>query len=86
MAWSNPRWAWSDSPSAVEVERLDRNPVALLDDPAWEAHATAGNPNWLLQGSDAEIAQRKQDLINFMLSIDATTEEQGVPAGFDGCP
>ncbi len=59
---------------------------ALLDDPAWETHATAGNPNWLLQGSTAEIAQRKQDLIHFVLSIDAATPEQSIPAGFDGCP
>ena len=59
---------------------------AMFDDPAWATHATAGNPNWLLQGSDADIAQRKADLINFLLSIDASTAEQAVPAGFDGCP
>jgi YVTN family beta-propeller protein len=59
---------------------------ALLDDPAWAAHATAGNPNWLLQGTDAQIQQRKADLLAFLLSIDATTPEQAVPAGLDGCP
>jgi cytochrome c peroxidase len=62
------------------------NLEAMLDDPAWSAHATAGNPNWLLQGSTDEIAQRKADLINFILSIDPSTPEQAVPAGFDGCP
>jgi hypothetical protein len=40
----------------------------------------------LLQGSTVEIAQRKQDVIHFVLSIDAATPEQSVPAGFDGCP
>ncbi|HUQ08029.1 MAG TPA: YncE family protein [Kofleriaceae bacterium] len=59
---------------------------AMLDDSAWSTHATAGNPNWLLQGSDAQIAQRKTDLLNFLLSIDPATPEQSVPAGFDGCP
>ena len=59
---------------------------ALFDDPAWAAHATAGNPNWLLQGSAATIAQRKADLISFLLSIDPSTPELAVPAGFDGCP
>jgi YVTN family beta-propeller protein len=60
--------------------------TAMLDDPEWSAHATAGNPNWLLQGTPAEIAQRKADLVNFVLSIDATTPEQSITAGFDGCP
>ncbi|KAB2895838.1 MAG: hypothetical protein F9K40_15645 [Kofleriaceae bacterium] len=59
---------------------------AMFSDPEWAAHATAGNPNWLLQGSDSEIAQRKADLISFLLSIDEATPEQPVPAGFDGCP
>jgi cytochrome c peroxidase len=59
---------------------------ALFDDSTWSAHATAGNPNWLLQGSDAQVAQRKADMIAFLLSIDATTVEQLVPTGLDGCP
>ena len=50
------------------------------------AHATAGNPVWLSAGSAAEIAQRKVDLIAFLLSIDAETTEQAIPAGWDGCP
>lgn len=58
----------------------------LFDNPAWAAHATAGNPNWLAAGTAADIAGRKADMINFLLSIDATTPEQPIPAGFDGCP
>jgi len=58
----------------------------LFDDPTWLAHAEAGSPVWLHTGSDQEIAQRKADLINFLLSIDASTDEQSIPAGFDGCP
>jgi YVTN family beta-propeller protein len=58
----------------------------LLDDPSFAAHAEAGSPVWLHTGSDAEIAQRKTDLINFLLSIDEATAEQAIPAGFDGCP
>ena len=58
----------------------------LFDNPAWQAHATAGNPVWLSAGSAAEIAGRKSDLAAFLLSIDAATAEQALPAGFDGCP
>jgi DNA-binding beta-propeller fold protein YncE/cytochrome c peroxidase len=58
----------------------------LFDDAAWAAHATAGNPVWLSAGTPAEIAQRKVDLINFVLSIDASTTEQPIPVGWDGCP
>ncbi len=58
----------------------------LLDNPAWQAHATAGNPVWLASGTPAEIAARKADLAAFLLSIDAATAEQPLPAGFDGCP
>ncbi len=58
----------------------------LFDDAAWAAHATAGNPVWLSAGTPAEIAQRKADLVNFLLSIDASTPEQSIPVGWDGCP
>ena len=58
----------------------------LFDDAAWTAHATAGNPVWLSAGTAAEIAQRKVDLIEFLLSIDASTAEQSIPTGCDGCP
>jgi hypothetical protein len=61
----------------------------LFDDPAWATHASAGNPNWL-QGDAATVAQRKADIISFLLSIDATEAEQqlpGPPTGpWDGCP
>jgi YVTN family beta-propeller protein len=58
----------------------------LFDDAAWQAHATAGNPVWLSAGTSQEIAQRKVDLIAFLLSIDASTGEQSIPTGWDGCP
>jgi YVTN family beta-propeller protein len=58
----------------------------LFDNPTWLVHAEAGSPVWLHTGTDAEIAQRKADLVNFLLSIDATTAEQAIPAGFEGCP
>jgi YVTN family beta-propeller protein len=57
----------------------------LFDDPAWEQHATAGNPNWLA-GDPGTVAQRKADLIAFLRSIDSDEVEQAIPAGFDGCP
>jgi hypothetical protein len=55
----------------------------LFSDPRWKAHLTAANPVFLTTG-DAD--QQKQDLIAFLLSIDATTAEQAVPPGQDGCP
>ena len=58
----------------------------LFDNPAWQAHATAGNPVWLATGTPTEIAAKKADLAAFLLSIDATTAEQPLPAGFEGCP
>lgn len=61
----------------------------LFDDPAWEQHAEAGNPNWLL-GDPALVAQRKADLIAFLLAIDALEPEQDIPGPptgpWDGCP
>jgi hypothetical protein len=58
----------------------------LFDNPAWQAHITAGNPVWLASGTPAELAGKKADLAAFLLSIDAVTAEQPLPAGFDGCP
>jgi DNA-binding beta-propeller fold protein YncE/mono/diheme cytochrome c family protein len=55
----------------------------LFSDPKWEDHLRAANPVFLT-GSGA--ARQRQDLINFILSIDAKTKEQPVPAGFDICP
>lgn len=57
----------------------------LFDNPAWQAHITAGNPVWLATGTPAELAGKKADLAAFLLSIDAVTPEQALPAGFDGC-
>jgi len=54
--------------------------LALLEDSAWSAHLKAGNPNF------APSAGERQDLMNYLLSIDATTPEQRLPDGFDGCP
>jgi cytochrome c553 len=58
----------------------------LFDDPKWKQHAEAGSAVWLHQGTADDIAARKRDLINFLLSIDATTAVQDIPAGFDACP
>jgi hypothetical protein len=57
--------------------------AALFDDAAWAAHLVAGNAVFLV--GDADAATKKQDLINFLLSIDAATVEQNIPAGWDGC-
>lgn len=60
--------------------------VDLFTDTKWQAHWQAGNPNFL---TGATAAQDRTDLINFLLSIDSTTAEQAVPAGFAGgcaCP
>ena len=56
----------------------------LFSDPKWQDHLRAANPNFLLDGGDIEA--KKRDLINFLLSIDAATPQQAIPAGWDGCP
>ena len=58
----------------------------LFDDPKWRQHAEAGSAVWLHQGTADDIAARKRDVINFLLSIDANTPVQDLPAGFDACP
>jgi YVTN family beta-propeller protein len=63
-----------------------RTLAELFDDPRWKVHAEAGSAVWLHQGTADDIAARKRDLINFLLSIDATTAVQDTPAGFDACP
>lgn len=63
-----------------------RTLAELFDDPKWKVHAEAGSAVWLHQGTADDIAARKRDLINFLLSIDATTAVQDIPAGFDACP
>jgi DNA-binding beta-propeller fold protein YncE/cytochrome c peroxidase len=55
----------------------------LFTDSRWSAHLTAGNPNFLASGN---AEQDREDLINFLLSIDAGTGEQPIPPGWDGCP
>ncbi len=56
----------------------------LFDDPKWQDHLRAANPNFLLDGGDP--VAKKKDLVNFLLSIDASTPQQPIPAGWDGCP
>ena len=56
----------------------------LFDDPKWQDHLRAANPNFLLDGGDPEA--KKADLAAFLLSIDADTPVQAVPTGWDGCP
>ncbi len=55
----------------------------LFTDPRWQNHLKAANPVFLSSGN---AARDRVDLINFLLSIDASTPEQAVPAGFDLCP
>ncbi len=64
---------------------------ALFDDTAWAAHLTAGNQVFLVGEADAD--QKKDDLVNFLLSIDPALEAAadfntrfGLPNGQDGCP
>jgi YVTN family beta-propeller protein len=52
----------------------------LLSDPKWQTHRTAGNPNF------APSSAQVQDLVSYLLAIDASTAEQPVPALFDACP
>jgi DNA-binding beta-propeller fold protein YncE len=52
----------------------------LFSDAKWNAHLKAGNA--LFSPSDANV----EDLINFLFSIDATTEEFALPGGADLCP
>lgn len=56
---------------------------ALVTDPRFEDHLRAANPVFLTTG---DVAQQRADLVAFLRSIDASTEEQPLPAGFDGCP
>ncbi len=61
----------------------------LLTNPAWSFHTNAGNANF-----SVELAQtgKLDDLVAFLLSIDASTPEIDVPtdpgsgASFDACP
>ena len=61
----------------------------LFTDPAWTFHTNAGNANF-----SVTLAQsgKVDDLVAFLLSIDASTPEIDVPtdpgsgASFDACP
>ncbi len=55
----------------------------LFSNPKWEDHLRAANPVFLTGSSSVK---QRQDLINFILSIDASTKEIPVPKGFDICP
>jgi hypothetical protein len=61
----------------------------LLTNTAWQFHTNAGNANFSLSLSDPS---KVNDLIAFLLSIDATTAEIAVPTdagsglSFDACP
>jgi YVTN family beta-propeller protein len=73
---------------ALSAPYLHHGQAASLDelfsDAKWQEHLHAANPNFLLDGGDPQ--QKKQDLINFLLSIDADTTPQAIPTGWDGCP
>ncbi len=55
----------------------------LFTDPRWNNHLKAANPVFLSSGNPS---RDRADLINFIVSIDASTPEQAVPTGFDLCP
>jgi YVTN family beta-propeller protein len=55
----------------------------LFANPKWEDHLRAANPVFM---TGTSAGRQRQDLINFILSIDSRTKEQAVPAGFDICP
>ena len=61
----------------------------LFTDPRWQFHTTAGNANF---GVVLGGAGKVEDLVAFLLSIDASTPEIGLPndpgtgASFDACP
>lgn len=54
----------------------------LFDDPKWATHLRAGNQVFLTTG---DVEQQKQDLINFLLSIDANTATFDTPQNFQFC-
>lgn len=52
----------------------------LFSDAKWNLHLLAGNNVF------APNTQQRQDLVNFLLSIDASTAEATAPSGSDKCP
>jgi DNA-binding beta-propeller fold protein YncE len=59
--------------------------IDLFTDPRWSAHLRAGNPTFLSPGT-ADIAMKVQDLVNYLLTIDAHADEVTPPSGADTCP
>lgn len=59
-----------------QVRTLDE----LFSDPRWNVHLLSGNNVFTL------TAQKRQDLVNYLLSIDATTPEEAPAGGSDTCP
>ena len=55
----------------------------LFSNAKWNSHTNAGNSNFSLTLQDAGTID---DLIAYLLSIDASTPEVAVPNGFDICP
>ncbi len=57
----------------------------LFTDAKWDAHTNAGNANFKIL-MDAGGSTLRNDLVQFIWSIDATTAEKAITAGFDtGC-
>ena len=57
----------------------------LLTDPKWDAHTQSGNAVFLPSGDPGNAAKRF-DLVQYLWSIDGSSVEKAVPAGFDtGC-
>lgn len=54
--------------------------LTLLTDSKWAGHTAAGNAVLSLSSS------QRQDLVNFLLSINASTAEFTLPSAFEGCP
>ncbi len=52
----------------------------VFSDPRWTVHLLSGNPVFSLTDL------KRQDLINFLLSIDSTTPEEAPAANSDKCP
>jgi YVTN family beta-propeller protein len=72
---------------ALGAPYLHHGQAATLEElftaPEWVTHMRAANAVFLTTG---DVAQQRADLIAYLLSIDAGTTEQPLPAGFDGCP
>jgi hypothetical protein len=87
-------WAWAGSEPGNETasRRSIRSPalgvrrISPISSTGSRRSTARPAARWLHHGSADDIAARKRDLINFLLSIDPTTAVQDIPAGFDACP